>query len=119
MNPKTSSDLLFEAYLLTQEHDDFVYEQALPGSAKIPDYQLPDTPRPLLFEVKGFAHEVLEGFGYFDPVCSHPEEDQQGRREVQGSGGLFLLIGAPQRRARIDRARTADSVRCDARRSRV
>jgi len=69
MNPKTSADLLFESYLLEHGRDDFIYEQLLPESAKPPDYQLPTTGKPLLFEVKGFAREVSQGFGYFDPYA--------------------------------------------------
>ena len=67
MNPKTPSDLLFEDYLKAHGREDFVYEEPLPGSSRVPDYQLPADPKPLLFEVKSFDAEASEGFGYFDP----------------------------------------------------
>jgi len=67
MNPKTPFDLLFEDYLKAQGRADFVYEEPLPGSSRVPDYQLPADPKPLLFEVKSFDAEASEGFGYFDP----------------------------------------------------
>jgi hypothetical protein len=67
MNPKTPSDLLFEDYLKAHGREDFVYEEPLPGSSKVPDYQLRADPKPLLFEVKSFDVEPTKGFGYFDP----------------------------------------------------
>jgi hypothetical protein len=67
MNAKTDADLLFETYLRQNGRQDFLYEARLPETLKVPDYQLPSTPKPLLFEVKGFDAEIPHGCGYFDP----------------------------------------------------
>lgn len=69
MNVKTGADLLFEAYLREHGRDDFLYEEPLLETTRVPDYQLPWKPKPLLFEVKGFAADAPTGSGSFDP---HP-----------------------------------------------
>src|SRR5947209_18437727 len=68
MNAKTDAELLFESYLREQGSRDFLYEQPLPDTTQVPDYQLPSSRLPDLFEIKGFDPDVPSaGAGAFDP----------------------------------------------------
>jgi len=67
VNPKTDADLAFEEYLNGHGHPGFVYEEPLPESLKIPDYQFKWNDVLHLFEVKGFDAPTPAGGGYFDP----------------------------------------------------
>ena len=57
---------MFEEYLVGTGLTDASYEEPLPGSLKVPDYQVLWHSRPHLFEVKGFDPEVAPDFGCFD-----------------------------------------------------
>ena len=53
MNAKTDADLMLVEYLRAAGSCDVLVELRLAETTKVPDYQLPVCPRPLLFEVKG------------------------------------------------------------------
>jgi hypothetical protein len=82
-NPKTSADLVFEEYLKAHGHPDFEYERQLPGTNRVPDYQIPWTPQPLLFEVKGFEVPVTIGFGAVDPYPPLREKITQATKQFK------------------------------------
>jgi len=98
-NPKTDADIAFEEYLKTQGRTDFEYERQLLGTNRMPDYQLPWVPRPLLFEVKGFEVPVTLGFGAIDPYPPLREKITQATRQFKDlkdyTCSLVLHYGGP------------------------
>ena len=67
------SEILFEAYLRSQGHSDFVFEPENQGTSRRPDYRLSWSGQDVLFEVKEFRAEADEfgrGLGFFDPLST-------------------------------------------------
>ncbi len=117
MNAKTDADLLFEEYLLAARRCDALYEVPLGETTRVPDYQLPASPMPLLFEVKGFeVDQPAPGFGpglvFLDPpfifgamlgdiAIEMPLDREAGRLRDEEARTVFSSAQGPVRAARF------------------
>jgi hypothetical protein len=99
VNVKTEADRVFEHYLRAHGRDDFLFDEPIAGTTRVPDYQLPWQPRPLLFEVKGFDVETPSGFGVVDPYPPLRKKinraSEQFRDLERYSCSLVLQYGGP------------------------
>ena len=92
---KNKSEILFEAYLLSQGHTDFAFEPELQGTSKRPDYQLSWSKQDILFEVKEFrakADDFGSGFGFFDPYAPLREKINAARVKFKESEAVLAVV---------------------------